>query len=64
MITRHMELGRDAVAAAGVSGSAVRAIGVACGGPLDPDVFNPQLVPLRGRSHALRRAAPRPRPRE
>lgn len=36
MIPRHLELGRDAVAAAGVSWSDVRAVGIACGGPLDP----------------------------
>lgn len=36
MIPRHLELGRAAVAAAGVSWSDVRAVGIACGGPLDP----------------------------
>ena len=36
MIPRHLELGRDAVAAAGVSWADVRAVGIACGGPLDP----------------------------
>jgi glucokinase len=36
MISRHLELGRDAVEAAGVPWSEVRAVGIACGGPLDP----------------------------
>ncbi len=36
MIPRHLELGRDAVAAAGVAWSDIRAVGIACGGPLDP----------------------------
>jgi glucokinase len=36
MIARHIELGREAVEAAGVSWAQVRAVGIACGGPLDP----------------------------
>ena len=36
MIERHLDLGRTAVAAAGVPWGEVRAIGIACGGPLDP----------------------------
>jgi glucokinase len=36
MISRHLELGRDAVIAAGVDWAAVEAVGIACGGPLDP----------------------------
>ena len=36
MITRHLELGRRAVEEAGVTWPEVRAVGIACGGPLDP----------------------------
>jgi glucokinase len=36
MIERHLELGRAAVADAGVAWDDVRAVGIACGGPLDP----------------------------
>jgi len=36
MIARHLELGRQAVEAAGVGWSAIGAVGIACGGPLDP----------------------------
>jgi glucokinase len=36
MIARHLELGRDAVEASGIGWSGVGAIGIACGGPLDP----------------------------
>jgi glucokinase len=36
MIARHLDLGREAVEASGVPWSAVRAVGIACGGPLDP----------------------------
>jgi glucokinase len=36
MIERHLDLGRTAVAAAGVPWSQLRAVGIACGGPLDP----------------------------
>ena len=36
MIARHLELGRRAVDASGVDWSAIGAIGIACGGPLDP----------------------------
>jgi glucokinase len=36
MIERHLDLGRAAVAAAGVPWEQVRAVGIACGGPLDP----------------------------
>jgi len=36
MILRHLELGREAVAASGTAWSDVRAVGIACGGPLDP----------------------------
>jgi glucokinase len=37
MIEREVALGREAVEAAGVPWSAVRAVGIAIGGPLDPD---------------------------
>ncbi|HSK51535.1 MAG TPA: ROK family protein [Clostridia bacterium] len=36
MIDRHVALGRAAVEASGVPWSRVRAVGIACGGPLDP----------------------------
>src|SRR5690349_14328169 len=36
MIARHLELGREAVAASGVPWAGIRAVGIACGGPLDP----------------------------
>jgi glucokinase len=36
MIERHLDLGRAAVGAAGVPWEQVRAVGIACGGPLDP----------------------------
>jgi glucokinase len=36
MIGRHLDLGRTAVSAAGMPWEHVRAIGIACGGPLDP----------------------------
>ena len=36
MIERHLDLGRTAVSAAGVPWSQIRAVGIACGGPLDP----------------------------
>jgi glucokinase len=36
MIARHLELGRRAVAASDVPWAEIRAIGIACGGPLDP----------------------------
>jgi glucokinase len=36
MIARHVDLGREAVTAAGVSWSEIAAVGIACGGPLDP----------------------------
>ena len=36
MIARHIELGREAVTAAGAGWSDIEAIGIACGGPLDP----------------------------
>jgi glucokinase len=36
MIDRHLDLGRTAVSAAGVPWSQIRAVGIACGGPLDP----------------------------
>jgi len=36
MIERHLDLGRSAVAAADVSWEQIRAVGIACGGPLDP----------------------------
>jgi glucokinase len=37
MIPRHLALGRAAVDAAGLDWSALRAVGIACGGPLDPE---------------------------
>src|SRR4051794_29782253 len=36
MIERHLELARAVVPEAGIDVSAIRAIGIACGGPLDP----------------------------
>jgi len=36
MIARHLELGREAVAVSGVPWAEIRAVGIACGGPLDP----------------------------
>jgi glucokinase len=36
MIDRHLDLGRAAVAAAAVPWGQIRAVGIACGGPLDP----------------------------
>jgi glucokinase len=36
MLERHLELGREAVAASGVPWTGIRAVGIACGGPLDP----------------------------
>jgi glucokinase len=36
MIERHLALGREAVEASGVPWSQIRAVGIACGGPLDP----------------------------
>src|SRR4051812_16620893 len=36
MIRRHLELGRAAVAESGVDWAAIAAVGIACGGPLDP----------------------------
>ena len=36
MIPRHLELGRAAVEAAGVAWPEIAAVGIACGGPLDP----------------------------
>jgi glucokinase len=37
MIARHLELGRLAVADSGIPWSAIPAVGIACGGPLDPE---------------------------
>jgi glucokinase len=37
MITRQLDLGVRAVAEAGVDWSQIRAVGIACGGPLDPE---------------------------
>jgi glucokinase len=37
MIARHLELGRQAVRVAGVQWERISAVGIACGGPLDPD---------------------------
>jgi glucokinase len=36
MIERHLELARAVVAESGIDISAIRAVGIACGGPLDP----------------------------
>ncbi|MFL5712214.1 MAG: ROK family protein [Chloroflexota bacterium] len=36
MIARHLDLGRRAVAASGIPWAEIRAVGIACGGPLDP----------------------------
>jgi glucokinase len=47
VISRHLELGRDAVAEAGVPWASIRAVGIACGGPLDPTrgVVSPLHLP-------------------
>lgn len=37
MIRRHFEQGRRAIEAAGLATEDVRAVGIACGGPLDPE---------------------------
>ena len=37
MIRRHLDLGRRAAEGAGVGASDIRAVGIACGGPLDPE---------------------------
>ena len=37
MIRRHLALGRRAVEAAGLAVHDIRAVGIACGGPLDPE---------------------------
>jgi glucokinase len=36
MIARHLDMGRRAVEASGVEWSSIAAVGIACGGPLDP----------------------------
>src|SRR3954468_22397561 len=36
MIARHLDMGRRAVEASGVGWSSIAAVGIACGGPLDP----------------------------
>lgn len=36
MIPRHLEMGRRAVEASGLPWASIRAVGIACGGPLDP----------------------------
>ena len=36
MIARHLDLGREAVRVAGLDLDAIKAAGIACGGPLDP----------------------------
>ena len=36
MIARHLEMGREAVEESGVPWAEIRAVGIACGGPLDP----------------------------
>ncbi|MFL5673792.1 MAG: ROK family protein, partial [Chloroflexota bacterium] len=36
MIARHLDLAREMVRAAGIELASVRAVGIACGGPLDP----------------------------
>jgi glucokinase len=48
MIDRHLELGRQVVAEAGVPWSRLAGIGIACGGPLDPDtgiILSPPSLP-------------------
>jgi glucokinase len=37
MIARHLALGHRAIDAAGLDPAAIRAVGIACGGPLDPE---------------------------
>jgi glucokinase len=36
VIARHLDLGREAVAASGVTWADIDSVGIACGGPLDP----------------------------
>lgn len=36
MVARHVEMGRRAVEASGVGWASIAAVGIACGGPLDP----------------------------
>jgi glucokinase len=48
MIERHIALGRQVVAEAGVDWSRIAGIGIACGGPLDPDagvILSPPNLP-------------------
>jgi glucokinase len=48
MIDRHVELGRRVVAEAGVPWSRLTGIGIACGGPLDPEtgiILSPPSLP-------------------
>ena len=48
MIRRHLDLGRRAIEAAGVGTRAVKAVGIACGGPLDPErgiILSPLHLP-------------------
>jgi glucokinase len=48
MIRRHLALGRRAVEAAGLDAVDIQAVGIACGGPLDPErgiIFGPLHLP-------------------
>ena len=48
MIERHVDLGRQMVSEAGVDLSAIAGVGIACGGPLDPDagvILSPPNLP-------------------
>lgn len=48
MIERHIELGRQVVAEAGIEWSGLAGIGIACGGPLDPEagiILSPPSLP-------------------
>lgn len=48
MIDRHLELGRAMVEEAGVDWSSIVGVGIACGGPLDPDsgvILSPPNLP-------------------
>jgi len=48
MIRRHLDLGRRAVEAAGIADTDIAAVGIACGGPLDPErgvILSPLHLP-------------------
>ena len=48
MVERHIELGRQVIAEAGIEWSGLAGIGIACGGPLDPEagvILSPPSLP-------------------